>query len=252
MRPTLPLHKGSTFKKRRAFKHLKGSVWPEIVTGLFLLMSVAATIHLVRPHWFGRKHLNTGNLPPIRAAALTGLQNLVLVACHAVFIGSDYSNAEDLASWQLLPYQQVPGQTNSFLQHMQMGIGAAANDPNALLVFSGGQTRLEAGARSEGQSYWSVSDAHGWFGHPGVQARAVTEEHARDSFENLMFSICRFREVTGHYPRTIVVASFEFKHSRFATMHREALRWPLDRFRFLGSPALSVSALQVIHARGTS
>lgn len=48
MRPTLPLHKGSTFKKRRAFKHLKGSVWPEIVTGLFLLMSVAATIHLVR------------------------------------------------------------------------------------------------------------------------------------------------------------------------------------------------------------
>lgn len=41
------------------------------------------------------------------------------------------------------------------------------------------------------------------------------------------------------------VASFEFKRSRFATMHQEALRWPLDRFRFFGSPALSDSALQV-------
>ena len=38
---------------------------------------------------------------------------------------------------------QVPGQTGSFLQHMQMGIQAAADDPSALLVFSGGQTRLE-------------------------------------------------------------------------------------------------------------
>lgn len=38
---------------------------------------------------------------------------------------------------------QVPGQTGSFLQHMQMGIQAAADDPSSLLVFSGGQTRLE-------------------------------------------------------------------------------------------------------------
>ena len=126
------------------------------------------------------------------------------------------------------------------------------------------------------------------------------QEHARDSYENLLFSICRFREVTGRYPQTIAVrqvdqrtvchsalsdawnpsdvfsegmtrylagavlecascsgrrsrrwsgeaqvASFEFKRSRFATMHRAALRWPLDRFRFFGSPALSDSALQV-------
>lgn len=38
-----------------------------------------------------------------------------------------------------------------------------------------------------------------------VRGRALTEEHARDSFENLLFSICRFRELTGHYPVNITV-----------------------------------------------
>ncbi len=60
-----------------------------------------------------------------------------------------------------------------------------------------------------------------------------------------MFSICRFREVTGAYPASIVVASFEFKHERFAGLHLKALQWPLERFKFLGTPALSEQALQV-------
>ncbi len=115
----------------------------------------------------------------------------------------------------------------SFLQHMELGIKAAANDPTALLIFSGGawsspwaslernsslrlllvegigscvrqshamalltvccvtfltfplrpggQTRAGAGARSEAQSYRNVAQARGWFGHPNVQSRAVTE-----------------------------------------------------------------------------
>lgn len=71
------------------------------------------------------------------------------------------------------------------------------------------------------------------------------QEHARDSFENLLFSVCRFREVTGHYPRQITVASFEFKHARFADLHLKALQWPRQNFRFLGTPALSEQALQV-------
>ena len=70
---------------------------------------------------------------------------------------------------------QVPGQTESFLQHMQLGLAAAAADPTALLVFSGGQTRMEAGAVSEAGSYENVARARNWFGHAGVAARTVTE-----------------------------------------------------------------------------
>lgn len=39
-----------------------------------------------------------------------------------------------------------------------------------------------------------------------VRWRALTEEHARDSFENLLFSVCRFRELTGMYPYNITVS----------------------------------------------
>jgi hypothetical protein len=67
-----------------------------------------------------------------------------------------------------------------------------------------------------------------------VRARTAAEEFATDSFQNLMFSICRFREVTGAYPTMITVISFSFKGPRFQKMHAEALRWPEDRFRFIG------------------
>ena len=36
---------------------------------------------------------------------------------------------------------QVPGQTHSFVQHIQLGVEQAAADPTALLLFSGGKTR---------------------------------------------------------------------------------------------------------------
>lgn len=49
-----------------------------------------------------------------------------------------------------------------------MPVLQAAADPHALLLFSGGQTRLVAGTRSEGASYWGVADALQWFGHPEV------------------------------------------------------------------------------------
>lgn len=41
----------------------------------------------------------------------------------------------------LLAWMQVPGQTHSFVQHIQLGVETAAADPQALLLFSGGKTR---------------------------------------------------------------------------------------------------------------
>jgi hypothetical protein len=42
-----------------------------------------------------------------------------------------------------------------------------------------------------------VAEAAGWYGHKDVRARTFTEDHARDSFENLLFGLCRFYELTG-------------------------------------------------------
>ena len=120
----------------------------------------------------------------------------------------------------------MPGQVDTFLEHMrvrrrsasrsrtpchpllkhqtsgslcapQAGVEAAAANPAALLLFSGGATRAQAGPLSEGASYWAVTNAAHWFDAPQVRDRAFTEEHARDSYENLLFSLCRFHEITG-------------------------------------------------------
>lgn len=114
----------------------------------------------------------------------------------------------------------------------------AAEDSEALLVFSGGFTRAEAGARSEAGSYWAVADALGWFGSPAVAERAVVEDRARDSLENLLFSICRLREVSGGYPARVTVVSYDFKRARFLDIHARALGFPLDKVDFVGTPAL--------------
>ena len=55
------------------------------------------------------------------------------------------------------------------------GVQAAAADGGAVLLFSGGYTRADAGQVSEAGSYWQVADALQWFGHDDVKLRAVLE-----------------------------------------------------------------------------
>ncbi|KAI3761698.1 hypothetical protein L1987_52119 [Smallanthus sonchifolius] len=100
----------------------------------------------------------------------------------------------------------------------------------------------DAGPRSEAQSYWMVAESKGWFGNQEkVRWKALTEEHARDSFENLLFSVCRFRELTGSYPQNITVVGYDFKKERFVNLHRSAIRFPELRFFYLGTPAATSS-----------
>ena len=92
------------------------------------------------------------------------LQNLVMVAGHSVYTSGSCENPEKEGSWFLESYQKLPGQASTFLDHIKGGIEAASIDDNALLLFSGGETRKDAGPRSEAQSYWSVAESSDWFG----------------------------------------------------------------------------------------
>lgn len=67
-----------------------------------------------------------------------------------------------------------------------------------------------------------------------MRFRSGTEDFARDSFENLLFSVARFRELAGRLPERIVVVSFGFKAYRFTELHRTAMRFPSERFYFAG------------------
>lgn len=48
----------------------------------------------------------------------------------------------DESDWFLLPYQKGKGLPQTIVGHIREGIKIAANDPNSLLIFSGGETRF--------------------------------------------------------------------------------------------------------------
>jgi len=159
---------------------------------------------------------------------------LVVVACHAVVRVSELPNAKfSDGAWYLLDYQKNQGFPAIITSHIQTGLDELAQDSSALLIFSGGETRGDVGPMSEAASYYYAAETlHG--GNSAIKSRIFLEEYARDSFENLLFAICRFKEVSGHYPRHVTVVGFDFKAERFSTLHRSAIGYPLHAFDYKG------------------
>jgi len=158
------------------------------------------------------------------------LVRLVAVTGHAIYLAEHDAPLDD-RNWFLQEYEL--GEPPLLLEHIRRGVEIAHADATSLLVFSGGQSRAAAGPRSEAEGYWRLANRFDWWGLNEVEQRSATEGYARDSFENLLFSICRFREWTGEYPQHVDLLSWEFKRERFDLI-RGALRLLEDKFTFIG------------------
>eukprot|EP01038_Epipyxis_sp_PR26KG_P005874 gene5874-8101_t len=166
---------------------------------------------------------------------VTNPTHCVIVAGHAVMRLSKLSVADkDDSGWYLLAYQRDQGFPSIITSHIKKGIELMKTDPNALLLFSGGETRRDVGPISEAASYYFLAEDKKWMSGDLITNRVFLEEYARDSFENLMFSVCRFREITGKYPQKITVIGFDFKSSRFTNLHRKAIAYPSNNFTYIG------------------
>jgi len=121
---------------------------------------------------------------------------------------------------------------NCFFQHMSTAARLALDDNEALVVFSGGQTQRSS-TTTEGESYLRLAIKANLF-QSDTFSRATSENSALDSYQNLVFSIARFHEFTGHYPEKITVVGYEMKRARFVELHRAAIRWPENRFNYIG------------------
>jgi hypothetical protein len=78
------------------------------------------------------------------------ITHLIIVPGHSVLTNPSDLTSE--SSWVLMDYQK--GQLPTLFNHMRSAVTLAATDPSSLLVFSGGQSRVQGGPMSEGLSYW--------------------------------------------------------------------------------------------------
>ncbi len=162
---------------------------------------------------------------------------LILVPGHAVWNLRDDPECD--SSWFLKPFQN--GEPKYFIEHIRAGVEVAAQRQNSLLMFSGAATDAAAGPLTEALGYWMIADWYRWWNQPGVRGRAVLEEHALDSFQNVLFGLHRFRELAGDWPQRVTVCGWGFKQRRIAELHRQALGWtrPFDYVAVNDPPELS-------------
>ncbi|KAF8070357.1 hypothetical protein FPV67DRAFT_1014568 [Lyophyllum atratum] len=207
----------------------------------FLLLALVTFVSLL----YNLHHLSLVRLPEcINSSALLStisrdlearrLSHLIIVPGHAIWKGTNPESRLREDQWVLEPYQKGGGRISAFFAHILRGAELAKEDENALLVFSGGQTRSTS-TTTEAESYMRLAVAANVF-QTGSSPfrRATTEDHALDSFQSFLFSIARFQEYTGRYPTKITIVGYEFKRARFTDLHRTALRWPIERFQYIG------------------
>lgn len=229
----LPLHFGepaSPVRRRSPSRRVLKWIGQAVILALALKgLATPLREEVITPVKGSARYKHT--LPQRRSAALAprkDADHLVVVAGHAVTMAESLEGVDVLdSSWYLLDYQRRADVPTALVKHIEEGVRIIVRDPKALLVFSGGQTRRDAGPRSEGQSYWHVAEHFDWWG-TGAGARATTEEYARDSLENVLFAACRFKEVVGRYPRKVTVVSYAFKRRRFVELLAPALHVPIQ------------------------
>lgn len=163
---------------------------------------------------------------------MNGNGRLILVPGHALFkaeVASAPANPAANEPWSLLPFQN--DEPPVYLEHIRAGVELASKESDTVLVFSGGTTRPDAGYWTEASSYYAAAAAMNWWDFP--KPYVMKEEFAADSFENFLFSLCRFRVEAGAFPATVIVIGWPFKKERFE-MHRDALRYPVEAFTYMG------------------
>lgn len=172
---------------------------------------------------------------------------LIIVCCHSIFHGT---SIHEPSHWNLAPFQQAsentckPAENITFLGHiraaLQLYLDATLQQDveeddkrRALVVFSGGRTSSLFPELSEAASYLNAAirlikengdeSLEALMSQPR-ESWAVLEEYATDSYQNVLFSILRYRKECGSYPSQIVVVTHAFKEERIR-MHADAIAW---------------------------
>lgn len=158
----------------------------------------------------------------------TNPTKLIVIPGHAAFkqtvtlpLPSDITQDE---LWVLQSFQM--GEPPFYIEHIKKGIELA--DQNSLLIVSGGRTRAESGKFwSEAKTYAKIAQSL-----TSEPLQLALEEYARDSYQNLKYSVRKFKSLTGVMPEKVQVVGWAFKADRYK-FHADTLGIS-DIFEYIG------------------
>lgn len=165
--------------------------------------------------------------------------NLIILPCHSVYKDEVISNIDPNAgskseSWILAPFQVEADDHLSFIDHVERcNTLIKKRSDDAVLMLSGGFTKSQL-ELSESRSYFNLGLQRGWFDESMLNKSIFLEEFARDSYENVLFSLIRFYKLFHKYPKVITVVGFEFKEPRFVELHLKTLGYTGDNVEYIG------------------
>lgn len=108
---------------------------------ILTLFIISITFNLVQ---YGRHHrslvktasITSFSTDPVPQSRLLESNHAIIVAGHAIFVGSLTDNLHSDENWVLEPFQRK-GQVSTFIQHIEKGLEVAGKDPKSILIFSG-------------------------------------------------------------------------------------------------------------------
>lgn len=165
--------------------------------------------------------------------------HLIIVPCHSIWRGGN-GLGEQASEWFLQEFQKTGNDHLCFVDHLLRGEQTLLEDAKSIMVISGGKTKEEAGQVSEAESYHKLLRCH-WDrsrnnARKALDERIFIEPYARDSFENVIFLICKFHEVCRTYPVYVTISGFQFKQERFISLHLgRALKFDINKVKYLGN-----------------
>lgn len=165
------------------------------------------------------------------------IDNLIILPCHSVYApelnkklsdpgdADRFSKVLDANNWILASFQKESEDQFSFVKHIEISLlELHENIGDSALVVSGGFTKPEI-EKSESASYLEVAKSVGFMKNPyfRIGTNILVEEYARDSYENVLYSICTFYHKFKKFPKKITILGFGFKKERFLDSHLATL-----------------------------
>ena len=135
-------------------------------------------------------------------------EKLLILCCHGVYHqGKFYAERQEKSVYE---------------NHLRESINALRKGEYDALIISGGYTKPQIEG-SEARGYLD------WADDIGIDRAGITiilEEYARSSVENLLFSMCRFYQYFGYFPKEVSISTLVWKNNWFEKVIGNNLRLP--------------------------